>query len=87
MRSRDSSRGSGTSHGDGGRPRITSAALHRLDMVVEELDEAIRDALDDEWDTPYARSLALDLTAILVAGVEALAAPPIIAMSPSPSRP
>jgi hypothetical protein len=56
------------------RPRITPAALHRLDVVVQELDEAIRHALDDEWDTPYARSLVLDLTAILVAAVEALAA-------------
>jgi hypothetical protein len=54
------------------RQRITPAVLHRLDVVVEELDEAVRDALDDESNTPDARSLALDLTAILLAGVEEL---------------
>jgi hypothetical protein len=62
----------------GARPRrwqpqqITHRTLNCLEQIVEELDEAIRDAMDDEWDTPDARALALELTAVLVAGVDAL---------------
>lgn len=58
-----------------GRWQLVAGALHQLDLVVEELDEAICDALDNEWETPYARSLARNLVAVLVAGVETLAAP------------
>ena len=76
MRSRGSSPGTSACPADSGDGRTRPSPCTASDRIVEDLDETLRDAMDDEWEMPCARSLATDLTAVLVAGVEALAAEP-----------
>jgi hypothetical protein len=38
------------------RRLVTLAALHRLDLLIEDLDEAVRNALSDDSDEPGSRS-------------------------------
>lgn len=64
-------------------------ALHPCDpdQAADLLRRTRAASHDIEGLVTSARSLALDLTVVVVAGVEALAAPPVIGTRPSRSRP